>query len=460
MGIQRQRTVVDPTSGASRQEVVRIDEDSWLGRNHLYVQFGLFVLGLAARLLLVNGDRIALGIFLLATIACAILVGYLYSGKSWCHYFCPMSPVQTVYTGPRSLLGSQAHQSRPGELTQSTCRTIDSQTQQEQSACVACKSPCFDIDAENTYWKELKKPGRRLAHYGYLGMVIAFYLYFFLYSGNWDYYFTGAWAHEEDVLYKVADIGFYLFDTAIPIPKWIAVFLTFAVFISTFVFLGSWLEKQYRSYQTRRGQKVSAEQAQHIIFTVFTLASFWIFFSYGARPSLNRLPSFLVLAINALIVLVGTLWVVRTLRRSKVRYEREKVSLSLRQQLQQVEIPSEVLAGRALDNLSVDEVYTLAKTLPNWSQESRLKAYTDILADITAHHEVRIEESCDFLSPLRQTLQLTDSDHFDAIQFLAEHQSGPFDPDTRSANDRHVAPTIAFSRRTARTMPYRSNPPR
>jgi hypothetical protein len=131
-----------------------------------------------------------------------------------------MAPVQTVYTGPRGLLGSQAHLEEA--ISQSMCRTLDRQTGLERSGCVGCKMPCIDIDAEKTYWTELNRPGRRLVQYGYLGMVIAFYLYYFLYAGNWDYYFTGAWTHEADVTSKVFDIGFFIYDQAIPIPKFIA----------------------------------------------------------------------------------------------------------------------------------------------------------------------------------------------------------------------------------------------
>ena len=103
---------------------------------------------------------------------------YLYAGKSWCQYFCPMAIVQTVYTGPRSLLGSQNHLQPKAAVTQSMCRMVDPKTGKEQSACVSCKAPCIDVDAEKTYWAELNKPGRRLVQYGYLGMVIAFYLYY------------------------------------------------------------------------------------------------------------------------------------------------------------------------------------------------------------------------------------------------------------------------------------------
>jgi len=142
--LQRKRKVVDPQTGRVRYELVVVGENSWLGRNHLYVQFGLFFLGLTARILFVNSDRTALGVFLIFTILSAIVVGYLYAGKSWCNYFCPMAPVQMVYTGPRGLLGSKAHQGQKQSITQSMCRTVDS-TGAEKSACVSCKSSCTGL---------------------------------------------------------------------------------------------------------------------------------------------------------------------------------------------------------------------------------------------------------------------------------------------------------------------------
>jgi len=214
LGIQRKRKVLDPMTQQPRYELVTIGENSWLGRNHLYVQSGLFVLGLGLRILFVNGHRLSLGLFLVFTLISAMIVGYLYAGKSWCQYFCPMAPVQMVYTGPRSLLGSRAHfDSQPNGVTQSMCRMVDA-SGREQSACVSCKSPCIDIDAEKTYWGELQKPGRRLIQYGYLGMVISFYAYYYLYSGNWDYYFSGAWTHEETLLQKLFAPSSYVEKTS------------------------------------------------------------------------------------------------------------------------------------------------------------------------------------------------------------------------------------------------------
>jgi hypothetical protein len=419
LGIQRRRKVVDPITSEVRYELVTIGENSWLGKNHLYFQFAFFVVGLGVRILFINSDRTALALWLIGTIICAIFVGYLYAGKSWCHYFCPMAPVQLVYTGPRALLGSEAHLAQKPAITQSMCRMVDPETNQERSACVSCKMPCLDIDAEKTYWAELQKPGRRLVQYGYLGMVIAFYLYYFLYAGNWDYYFTGAWTHEEDQIAKLFDPGFYMYGQVIGIPKAIAVFITFGVLIAITFTLGIILEKLYRVFASRRNRPISALQAQHVAFTIFTIASFWTFFSYGARPSLNRLPPLLVLGFNALVVLVGSMWLFRTFGRDRAQYERESMATSLRKQLQKLQLDSTLLEGRFVEDLTADEVYTLVKVLSGYSQQLRLQTYTEVIQDILEQRVIDVSSSFDFFKKLRQELQLKDADHFATIEAIA-----------------------------------------
>jgi hypothetical protein len=449
LGIQRRQKVVDPVTGEARREVVTIRAESWLGRNHLYVQFGLFILGLGIRILFINADRRALGGFLIASMLCAILVGYLYAGKSWCHYFCPMAPVQMVYTGPRSLMGSQAHLQSPPAVTQSVCRATDEKGGPDRNACVGCKAPCIDIDAEKTYWMELNKPGRRLVQYGYLAMVIGFYLYYYLYAGNWDYYFTGAWTHEDDQISKLFDTGFYINGVAIPIPKFIAVFITFFVLVGIFFLVGIILEHLYRRYWSRPGHPVSKQQAQHIIFTLFTITSFWTFFSYGARPSLNRLPTYPLLAFNALVVVVGSMWMFRTFGRTYAQYERESMSSSLRKQLHKLRLSPAQLGGRSLDQLTADEVYTLVKVLPNFSQTLRQQTYAGILTDLLEQKVIDVAGSYSFLEKLRQELQIDDMEHFTAIEGIATLQPELLvEPPKSPSSQIHDAITLA--RRTTK----------
>ena len=418
LGLQRKRKVVNLGTGLVRYELVTIGENSWLGRNHLFLQFGLFVLGLSARILFVNSNRTALGLFLIFIILSAIAVGYLYAGKSWCNYFCPMAPVQMVYTGPRGLFGTQAHQQHKQGVSQSMCRFVDP-AGKEKSACVACKSPCIDIDAERTYWEELKKPGRKLVQYGYFGMMYAFYFYYFLYAGNWDYYFSGAWTHEESQLATVFSPGFYLFERAIPIPKLFAVPLTFAFFVGFAYLVGLKLEKAYRFYRHRSNRPVSVQQAQHVIFTFCTVVSFWIFFSFGGRPNLNLLPVPILLAFNGLIFLVGFLWFYRTLSRTSEQYSRENLAIGLQKQLKKLDLDfSQFLEGRSLEDLNPDELYVLAKVLPSFTHQYRSRVYTGVLKQALEQRSVTLSRSLIVFQILREELGISEREHEQIINEL------------------------------------------
>src|SRR5205814_8863764 len=58
-------------------------------RHSYLVSLGQLAICLAVRLLLTNGDHRALAIFLGAICAAAFLTGAVFTGKSWCNFFCP-----------------------------------------------------------------------------------------------------------------------------------------------------------------------------------------------------------------------------------------------------------------------------------------------------------------------------------------------------------------------------------
>jgi polyferredoxin len=92
------------------------------------------------RLIATNGDGYALAIFLLAICVAAIGVGFVFTGKTWCNYVCPVSFVEKLYTEPRGLR----------DTPNSQCST-----------CTACRPACPDINEENSYWKEILLPSKR-----------------------------------------------------------------------------------------------------------------------------------------------------------------------------------------------------------------------------------------------------------------------------------------------------------
>jgi hypothetical protein len=342
--LQRKRRIVH--SGIVSYELISISEDSWLGTNHFYVQFGLLFLGLTARLLFINSNPVALGIFLVLTISSAMLVGFLFAGKSWCNYFCPFAPVQAVFTGPRGLLGSQAHE-ESSPVPQSMCRTIEN-----ESACVGCKSSCIDIDAEQSYWDNLEKPARRFVQYGYVGMLIAFFGYFYLFAGNWDYYFSGIWS-RDDAIGMLFQPGFYLFGKSIPLPKIIAVPLTLGLCTWLSYLALNRVEKMYRAYLREQGQIDVRQQSQHTIFTLITVFSFWFFFSFAGRPILNTMPDFIILGFNAIAIVSGSIWGYRTLARTPGAYHKERAPVpAYPQQIAVVEVETKLQSQPNSSNLT------------------------------------------------------------------------------------------------------------
>ncbi|NET72936.1 MAG: hypothetical protein F6K62_18985, partial [Sphaerospermopsis sp. SIO1G2] len=320
---------------------------------------------------------------------------------------------------PRGLLGSKTHKDQKLKLTQSTCRTIDANGQ-EKNACVACQKPCLDIDAENSYWKGLNKPGRKLVQYGYLGIVIGFYLYYWFYSGTLEYYYSGIWTHEGDQLANLFNPGFFLNGQTIPIPRIIAVPFTLAFFIGLSYFVFNHLEKVYRSYQIRIQKPLEKIQVQHIVFSISTFVVFNIYFLFAGRPLTRLLPPIVELSFNALVIMVSTLWLYKTLRRTEEKYIREKLTQSLRRQLQQLPFDlSKYLKGSSVEQLNSYEVHILAKVIPSFSQEKSLQLYKEMLRELLQQGCVSSVNSLETLQDIRKELDISEEKHFAILNELS-----------------------------------------
>ncbi|HEY9664880.1 MAG TPA: hypothetical protein V6C65_41095, partial [Allocoleopsis sp.] len=392
-----------------------------LGRNALYVQFGLLFLGLNVRLLLVNSDRLLLGIFLITTILAAITVGFLYDGKTWCQYFCPMAPVQMIYSEPHGLLTSQAHTAPPKSITQSMCRTVDP-TGQEKSACVACKLGCMDIDAEGAYWEDIRQPKRKLLYYSYLGLVIGFYLYFWLYSGNWSLLSAGVW-NETNQLATLMNPGFYIAGHTIPVPKLIAVPLTMTLASGLTFAIGIFAEQQYKRYNRRRKHPLSREHLQSHLFAITVFLSFNLLFFLGVRPTLGYFPLAIQPLLSWAAIVLSSLWLVKTWSRSAQQYNRERDANLLRRQLHKLDINlAQFLEGRSLDQLKPDELYALAKVLPSFSNDYRLQIYQGVLREALEQRTVTPSSSLHTYRSLRKKLAISEDLHYSLLaQLQTDH---------------------------------------
>ena len=436
LGWQRQTKRLDRNSGRVDRILALLPSDSWLHRNHYYFQFGFLTLGVCARLLFVNADRIALaGIFAFILIF-ALIVGLLYGGKTWCNYFCPIAVIQDIYTGPGGLTDSKAHLTPP-PVGQSMCRAPGPTG--DRSICVGCTTNCPDVDLENSYWRTLESDQKRFMYYGFFGVVFAFYTYYLVYSGGWDYYMTGAWTHEAGQLSKLLTPGIYVAGTAVPIPKIIAAPLYFVLCIAAAHGLFVLIERGYAKLAAWRGKALSKARLRHQMLSVCAFVTFYLFYVFAGRPNILLMPSWTVKLIDASIVLVAVAWLIRSLARDADLYRRERSARTLRDQLVRMGFRSEdILEGRPIDQLSADEVYVLAKTLPNFTIAQKREAYRAILTEALESGHAKSAESLKLLADVREQLGLTDADHHAITEALGVQDPALFDPDIQGSVELQV----------------------
>jgi CRP-like cAMP-binding protein/polyferredoxin len=437
LGWQRQFKRENPKTGKVRYELAKVNANSWLGRNYPYVQFSWLFAGLCGRILFFNADRLVLAGWLLFTIAAAIAVGYLYGGKSWCQYFCPMAPVQSIYSEPGGLLSSKAHMSEQA-ITQSMCRTVLPDGK-EQSACVACQNPCIDIDAERTYWDSLNKPETSFLRYGYVGLVVGYFGYYYLYAGNWNYYFSGAWLRQTDQLASLLDPGLYLVGQAINIPKLVAVPLVLGGCTAIGYWSGKWFEKRIKSHSRRQDSTLSIETIRHRIFTLCTFGIFNFFFIFGGRPLIQLMPWSVQYLYDLGLVSLSTLWLYKTWRRSPDFYARENLASRFRKQLEKLELNiSQFLDGRVLGDLNTHEVYVLAKVLPGFTREKRHQVYKGVVREALEEGYVNYSSSLDVLQHMRRELSITDDEHRIVLEELGIEDPELLNPNRKRSLENQI----------------------
>ncbi|MBE9030460.1 4Fe-4S binding protein [filamentous cyanobacterium LEGE 11480] len=379
-GWQRQQQV----GKSSKRAPVKVAQQSWLGRNYLYLQFALLYVGICARLLLINAEAIALGLWLMGTMLAAVIVGYLYAGKSWCQYFCPMAPVQRVFSQPTGILTSKAHAELYIPVTQSTCRTIDV-SGNDKKACVGCQRLCMDIDAEKNYWASIEQPAYRLIYYGYIGLIIGFFSYHYVYAGNWEYFFSGIWARQTNQINELMSPGFYLSGRTIVLPKLLVVPAYIGIWIGCTYWFGYLLEQMYSRFAQRLQRAWSKIHLLHHLYSLTTFAAFNIFFFFVGKSWGVGLPVWGQSGLTAALIILSILWLYRMTRRSPERYSREQLAKQFRVQLakRDLYLPKSWWQ-RQTEDLNVREVATLIQAIPGYGPEQSQLIYQQLLDEILA----------------------------------------------------------------------------
>ncbi|HEY1556924.1 MAG TPA: cyclic nucleotide-binding domain-containing protein [Kofleriaceae bacterium] len=386
----------------------------WMGRNYLYVQLALMIACLSLRLIATNGSDVALAVFLGAIIVAAIVTSALYGGKTWCNFLCPVGLVEKIHTEPaRSASG--------------VAPALTSQC----APCVACKKHCPDIDLEQGYWKEALDRPRRVAYFAWPGIVVAFYVYYYLATGTWDYYFSGHWAYQRELLGGAP--GFYF---APEIPRAVAAPVALVAFgLGSFVVFGL-IERALRAWRLSRlpdeasaeRREATAARVRHGMFAFAGLVAFNAFYCFAGLPTLDRLPAWVVAGWSLVVVFASTAMFMRRVVRREDAHVQEKFAQKILRKWEWGDAPPS-------DDLK--DIYLL-HTERTKQREARLRAYKETVREMVADGLVSRGELV-ILDSLRAQLGITDKDHAKILGELSAEERQLFDPAYQGSVEQRIA---------------------
>jgi hypothetical protein len=231
-----------------------------LRRAYLSLPLALLALLLWLRLLALNGDRALLGTLLAALPVAALAINAAFGGRAWCNYLCPVGPVERLYTDGVASDGRRAP----------ACST-----------CTGCKSVCPDLDQARAYQADLSSRNRMLAGYCWPGLVLGFYLYYWLRAGDWSAFFDGAWSEHPLSRELVLGAGWF-FAPALPALPAAAITLLVGAGISFTLCLAVervWIRLGGEPRRTR-----------HRVLVLAGFTAFNVFYLFAGQPSLRQVP--------------------------------------------------------------------------------------------------------------------------------------------------------------------------
>jgi len=376
----------------------------WLGERYILLQLGLMFVALALRLVATNGTPVALAGFLGVVVVAAAVTSFVYGGKTWCNFICPVGLVEKLYTEPTR---------SAGPLLESTSQC---------SPCVACKKHCPDIDLEGGYWKESMERPRRIAYFAWPGLVVAFYVYYWLVSGSWDYYFTGAWAYQVDQARQWLAPGFWFAPLDV-IPRVVAAPLTLAAGGALSYVVIALGERVARARALRgldadgAAAREARQRVHHRALVLSGFLGFNAFYFFAGQPSLRALPSWLVTGWGAVVVLASSAIFFRRWGRREADHVQERFAQKILRKWEW---------GDAPPSNDLQDIYLL-HTERTKQREARLRAYKETVRELVADGVVTRGELV-ILDSLRAQLGIPDKDHTKILAELSAEERQLFDP--------------------------------
>ncbi|MCX5743660.1 MAG: HEAT repeat domain-containing protein [Proteobacteria bacterium] len=389
----------------------------WMNRNYILVQLGLLVIALSMRLLATNGSPVWLSVFLAVVVLVALATSFVFGGKTWCNFLCPVWLVEKIHTEPSAAAVGSA------SVTNSQC-----------SPCVACKKHCPDIDIEQGYWKEATERPRRIAYFSWPGIVVGFYTYYFLVSPTgWDYYWSGIWTRETNQASLMFSPGF----TFLPqIPRLVAAPLTLIVFGAVSYLGFALIEAVIKARRlgslpkdaTDDQKSALTSRVRHGMLAFCGLIAFNAFYLFAGQPTLQHAPAWIVTGWGLLVVFASTTMFVRRLVRTEDQYVHEKFAQKILKKWEWGDAPPS-------DDLK--DIYLL-HTERTKQREARLRAYKETVREMVADGLVTRNELV-ILDSLRAQLGISDKDHAKVVGELSSEERQLFDPKYQGSVETRLA---------------------
>ncbi|MDF1877237.1 cyclic nucleotide-binding domain-containing protein [Sulfurimonas sp. SAG-AH-194-L11] len=357
----------------------------WFENNFWYFQYALLFIALSLRLTSLNYDNTLLAIFFIGVILSAFFSNLFFTGKSWCNFFCPVGVVEKIYT-----------------ISNAKNYKYDSKC----GTCTACKVHCPDIDLETSYWKEGAAKQKSFVFYSFPGMILGFYLYFYLLSGSYEYYFLGTWT--EDNL-SLLSSGFFF---APFIPLFIAAPLTLALF-SLFSF---YIFKTIQDHLWKRRifKEINYETLVHRVKTLASFISFNIFYIFAGAPSYMQYP-FIYGIFYFFVVSLSSIIFYKEIFRQEAYYIQERFALKFINSWDSTKtIPS-----------NLKEIY-YTYINDNRPKKERLKMYKESITELM-QEGVLNESSMKILSKLKEQIGISDFEHKRVISQIKQKNADLFD---------------------------------
>jgi len=357
----------------------------WFESNFWYLQYFLLFFALSLRLTTLNFDTNSLAFFFILVTLLAFITNLIFTGKTWCNFFCPVGVVEKIYT----LSNAKNYEHN------SACGT-----------CTACKKNCPDIDLESNYWKEGDIEQKNFVFYSFAGMVLGFYLYFYLQSGSFEYYFSGAWTKNS---FSLLSCGFFF---APFVPLFIAAPLTLALFTLLSYFLFKGLEQFL--WKKKIFKHVNYETIVHRVKTLASFVAFNIFYIFAGAPAYDNYPVAYSLFYFSVVSLSSIIFYKEIFRKESY-FIQERFALKLLKRWDATkEIPS---------NLK-EIYYTYVSDTKN--KKERLKMYKISITELL-EEGILNEHSMRSLEKLREQIGITKKDHERVLREIRMNNETLFD---------------------------------